>query len=135
MTKLEGSSVLPGNAHIYKIYFIGDQIQGDVNLIELQHCSWDVSIGMDSTNSHFHTRTLIQGGKTEHQQVSLASDAGTTNDTPAFQLTISDSDANSWTSMIDTGAFSTKELFLFSTAQLTVSYVTDLGNNRYKIES
>ena len=141
VAKSEGSSGLTGNAHFYKIYFVGEQLHGDVDQIEPQHCSLGVPLGMDSTNSRFHIRTLIQGGKTEHQQVSLASDAGTTNDTPAFQLTISDSDANSWTSpcyswgvqsldlaaIIDTDAF--------STAHLTVSGVIDLSNSRYEIES
>ena len=141
VTKSEGTSGFIGSAHFYKIYFIGQQLLGDVDEIETQYCSSGVPSGMDSTNSHFHIRTLIQGGMTEHQRISLASDAGTTNDTPSFQLTITDLNANSWTSPCFKWGIDSLDIAsvidetTFSTATLTVSNVEEVGDDQYKIEA
>ena len=141
VTKSEGTSGYIGNAHFYKIYFNGEQLLGDVEEIEPQHCSSGIPSGMDSTNSHFHVRTLVQGGKTEHQRISLSSDTGTTNDTPSFQLTITDLSENSWTSPCFKWGIDLLDLAsvidetAFSTAILTVSYVEEVESGQYYVEA
>jgi hypothetical protein len=94
VTKTDTSSGFVGDAHFYKVYFSGGQLVGDVEEMVAEQCVTGVQV--DSTNSHVHIRTLIQGGKTEHQRITLSSDSGKTNDTPAFCVSISDLNANSW---------------------------------------
>jgi hypothetical protein len=142
VTRSDTSTGFTGDAHYYKVYFSGTQLVGDVDEMVAEPCSTGVASGADSTNSHVHVRTLIQGGSTEHQVVSLASDSGHTNDTPAFQLSISDSNGNSWaspcynwgvpsldiSSQIDIDSFD-------SSSSISIASVTDLGGNRFNFGS
>eukprot|EP00970_Alexandrium_tamarense_P009994 scaffold1976_cov187-Alexandrium_tamarense.AAC.23 len=140
VTRTDDTSGFVGNAHFYKVYFNGDHILGDIDEMVPEHCSVDLPVGMDSTNSHFHVRTLVQGGKTEHQRISLSSDAGTTNDTPAFRLSISDADANSWTSPCFLWGVESLDIssiidgsFSSTTLAVGAGGVSDLGNDEYRI--
>jgi len=58
-----------GDPHLYRIYFSGISVQGDVNqLVVLNSCiAHTANIGV---------RTLVEGGYTEIQQLSLAVDSG-----------------------------------------------------------
>ena len=139
VTKSDTSSGFIGDAHFYKVYFSGDQLIGDVDEMVVEQCVTGVRPGVDATTSHVHIRTLIEGGATEHHQIVLASDSGSTGDSPAFQLTISDLNANSWSSpCYGWGAqaldlASIIDVDLFSGYTLSDDSVTDLGGNTYKI--
>eukprot|EP00957_Ditylum_brightwellii_P058354 4424428-Ditylum_brightwellii.AAC.1 len=97
VTKSERTTGFTGMAHIYNIYFVGTSVLGDFDQIVAEDCITGVPSGIDSTNSGVNVRTLVQGGNTEHQRISLSSDSGTTDFVPAFQLTITDSNSNSVT--------------------------------------
>ncbi|KAL9190302.1 hypothetical protein ACHAXT_007513 [Thalassiosira profunda] len=138
VTKTDTSSGFVGDAHFYKVYFSGDGLIGDVDEMVAEQCVSGILPGVDATNSHVHVRTLIQGGTTEHQRVTLASDSGSTTGS-AFRLTVSDADSNSWdspcfewgtpsldiSSLIDADAF--------SSGALTVDSVADLGDSMFII--
>ncbi|KAL7554975.1 hypothetical protein ACHAWF_018557 [Thalassiosira exigua] len=139
VTRTDTSSGLAGDAHVYKVYFTGSGLVGDVEELVAEQCATGVPPGVDSTNSHIHVRTLIQGGKTEHQRVTLSSDSGSTSDAPAFRLTITDSDANSWESPCfawgtpSLGISSLIDVDSFSSVSLTVDSVTDLENGLFNV--
>ena len=139
MTKTDTSSGFVGDAHFYKVYFSGGQLVGDVEEMVAEQCETGISAEVDSTNSHVHIRTLIQGGKTEHQRITLSSDSGKTNDTPSFRVSISDLNANSWHSPCFSWGVPSLDISkiididLFSSSSLSVISVTYLGSNQYDI--
>ena len=139
VTKTDTSSGFVGDAHFYKVYFSGGQLVGDVEEMVAEQCETGVSAEVDSTNSHVHIRTLIQGGKTEHQRITLSSDSGKTNDTPSFRLSISDLNANKWHSPCFSWGVPSLDISkiididLFSSSSLSVISVTYLGSNQYDI--
>ncbi|KAL7542723.1 hypothetical protein ACHAXR_012023, partial [Thalassiosira sp. AJA248-18] len=141
VTKTNTSSGFTGDAHYYKVYFTGGQLVGDVEEMVAEQCANGIPPGVDSTNSHINIRTLIQGGKTEHQRITLSSDSGRTSGNPAFRLSISDSNANSWDSPCYAWGVTSLDISsiidadLFSSSTLSVDSVTDLGGNRFKIGS
>ena len=95
VTQSEGTTGIPGNAHLYRIYFQGTTVLGNVNKLVVEDCVSGLPPGIDGSNSHYDVRTLVHGGVLEHQQIALSSDSGTTIPVPAFQVTISDSLLNS----------------------------------------
>eukprot|EP00984_Skeletonema_dohrnii_P023836 scaffold12938_cov128-Skeletonema_dohrnii-CCMP3373.AAC.1 len=143
VTRTNDTSGYVGDAHLYRVHFIGGGLIGDVDEMVAEECSSGIVAGVDSSNSHVHIRTLVQGGKTEHQRVTLSSDFGSTSDTPAFQLSILGSNSNSWTSpCIVWGASSLNlassvDLDIFSSAVLSVGPggVTNVGVDKYRIEA
>jgi len=141
VTKSDTSSGIVGDAHFYKVYFAGSQLVGDVNEMIAEYCEAGILPGVDSTNSHVAIRTLIQGGKIEHQRITLSSDSGTTRDTPAFRLSISDQNANIWNSpcfswgepSLDINSII--DINLFSNNVVSVDSIYDLGGNRFMVET
>ena len=139
VTKSDTTTGFVGNAHFLKVYFSGEQLVGDVEEMIAEQCITGVPPGVDSTNSHVYIRTLTQGGKTEHQRVTLNVDSGSTSETPAFRLSISDLNTNSWESPCyawgtpSLGLASIMDNDVFSSNALIVDSVYDLGNNQYKI--
>lgn len=141
VTRSDTSSGLIGDAHFYKVYFSGEQLVGDVKEMVAERCGVGVPIGVDSNNSHFHIRTLVQGGKTEHQRIALSSDSGDTSDTPAFRLTIGDENGNSWNSPCYAWGVPTLDIAsvvdadVFTTSSLVIDSTTQVGNRQYKFET
>jgi len=141
VTKTDTSSGFVGDAHFYKVYFSGVQLVGDVQEMVAEQCATGIAPEIDSTNSHVYVRTVYNGGKTEHQQVTLASDSGSTNDTPAFRLSISDSNTNTWNSPCYSwgvpalGLSSLLDDDSFSSNAFLVDAIVDVGNNQYQIGS
>jgi len=112
VTKSDTTTGFTGDSHSYKVYF-GNL--GNVDEMIVETCITGVDTSINSSNSGVSISTLKHGGKTEHQQITLASDAGSTSDTPAFRLTISDDDANSWNS----------PCFAWGTPSLDISSIID----------
>eukprot|EP00985_Skeletonema_marinoi_P030515 scaffold32400_cov131-Skeletonema_marinoi.AAC.1 len=143
VTRSNDTSGYVGDAHLYRVHFIGGGLIGDVDEMVAEECSSGIVAGVDSSNSHIHIRTLVQGGKTEHQRVTLSSDFGSTSDTPAFQLSILGSNSNSWTSpCIVWGASSLNlapsvDVDIFASAILSVGPggVTNVGVHKYRVEA
>ena len=143
VTRTSDTSDYAGDAHLYKVYFVGDRLIGDVDEMIVESCSDGIPAGIDSTNSHVHVRTLVQGGRTEHQRITLSSDAGSTSEIPAVRLSIMDSNSNSWESPCFVWGASSLDLAtaidadVFSSALLTVGSggVTAVADNQYKIEA
>lgn len=141
VTRTDTSSGFSGDAHFYKVYFSGEQLIGDIEEMVAEQCHVGIPVGVDSTNSHVHIRTLVQGGKTEHQRIALSSDSGYTNDTPAFRLTIGDENGKSWNSpcfawgVPTLGLASVIDVDLFTSSSLVIDGVTQIGNNQYKLKS
>lgn len=94
VTRTDTSSGFSGNAHFYKVYFSGEHYETSKEMVA-QRCGVSAPVGVDSAYSHVHIRTLVQGGKTERQRISLSSDSGYTKDTPAFRVTIGDKNGKS----------------------------------------
>lgn len=115
---------------------MGSQLVADVNEMIAEYCEAGIPPEVDSTNSHVAIRTLIQGGKTEHQRITLSSDSGTTRDTPAFRLTISDQNANIWNSpcfawgvpSLDINSIIDINLFSHNIVSLTASLILEAIN-------
>lgn len=86
-----------GDAHLYRIYFVGESLLalGDLPEIMVIDCSLGLPAGVDSTNSHATVNTIRDGGRVEHQRITLAADAGVTEPVPAYQITIYDDDFSS----------------------------------------
>jgi len=143
VTRTNDTTGYVGDAHLYRVHFIGSGLIGDVDEMIVEECSSGIPAGVDSSNSHVHIRTLVHGGRTEHQRITLSSDFGSTSDTPAIQLSILDSNSKSWTSPCMVWGASSLDLAsamdvdIFSSAALSVGSggVTNVGNNLYKIEA
>lgn len=143
VTRTNDTSGYTGSAHLYRVHFVGGGLIGDVAEMVAEECSSGIVAGVNSSNSHVHIRTLVQGGKTEHQRITLSSDYGSTSDTPAFQLSIFDSNFNSWTSPCivwgapSLGLASSMDVDIFSSAVLSVGPggVINLGDGQYRIEA
>ena len=86
-----------GDAHLYRIYFVGDSLLalGDLPEIVVAACPLGLPAGVDATNSHATANTIVDGGGVEHQRITLAADSGITATVPAYQITIYDDDFSS----------------------------------------
>ena len=142
VTRTNDTTGFIGDAHLYRVHFIGSGLIGDIDEMVAEECSSGIVAGADSSNSHIHIRTMMHGGKTEHQRISLSSDFGNTSDSPAFRFSILDSSSKSWTSpCIQWGVpsldlSSTMDMDVFASAPLSVgSGVTQVGDAIYMIEA
>ncbi|KAL7440180.1 hypothetical protein ACHAXH_004154 [Discostella pseudostelligera] len=141
VTRTDISTGFVGDAHIYKVYFSGEQLVRDVDEMVPERCDVGVPVEVDSTNSHIHVRTLVQGGKTEHQRITLSSDSGNTKESPAFRLTIGDASGKSWNSpcfawgVPSLDIASIIDVDLFTSSSLVIDNISQTGNRQYSIGS
>ena len=78
-----GTSGNAGDAHVFKVIF--DEVLGNVGEINVGACE-------DPTKTivpYSHVKSLVHGGKVEHQKIILSADSGTVDPVPSFSLTIS----------------------------------------------
>ena len=84
VTSLSDSEGTVGDPNMIKVYFLGSLVLGDVGDISIGACT-----DIDKNDIPYsNVRTLMHGGKVEHQRVVLSADSGTMESVPTFSLTI-----------------------------------------------
>ena len=98
VSKSDATTGALGDAHIYRLYFVGANLLANLDQVVVRDCASGLPPGIDNTNSHVAVRSLLEGGYVEHQRIALSSDSGSTASVPAYQVTVYDEDLNSATS-------------------------------------
>ncbi|KAG5186908.1 hypothetical protein JKP88DRAFT_308701, partial [Tribonema minus] len=91
-----------GLPYVYSIYFEGASVAGDVAQLQLSHTA--ACAGVVPTLPALHMRTVVNGGYTAHQRLTLSTETGTVTG-PYFKLSTSTTfAAGQTTACLDWGA-------------------------------
>lgn len=103
VTATEHASGKPGDPHVFKVYFLGNSVLGNLNEMIVVNCA---DVGSNPV-PYSAVRTILNGGKVEHQKVVLSADSGNTDFVPSFALTFTGENLqNEVTPCIEWGASS-----------------------------
>jgi hypothetical protein len=138
VTQRKNSTGFPGNAHQYFIYFSGEKIMQNVENIIVNACSTN-NLNIPPYN---FVRTIVNGGKVEHQRVSLSADSLSVGSIPAFSLMLTfnniqtvETQCIGWgTPTLNLNQALSRD-FKEMIFKLDSSGITEIGQNKFKIHA